>query len=124
MPSTYDLTTDIGKIRLALGDNNFASGRGVKPDYSNFTDEELQIFLTAEGTVGRATAAACEALATAWGTVTDITVGARSESLSKVAAHYGNYAAKLRAVHGGSAKAFSAATKRTDAYTDAAVTTE
>ena len=56
MTYTYlPTTTDIGKVRLAIGDNTEA--------IAIFTDEELQVFLTAEGSVSSAAAAALEAWA-------------------------------------------------------------
>jgi len=58
MSFTYVLTTDIGKIRLAISDN-------VAADY-HFEDEELQVFLTDEGSVNLAAAAALESWATAY----------------------------------------------------------
>ena len=56
--ATYDLTTDIGKIRLTISDND--------TDDCHFTDEELQVFLTAEGSVNLASAAALESWAAAY----------------------------------------------------------
>ncbi len=59
MTFTYlPTTTDIGKIRLAIGDTTEAS--------AIFTDEELQVFLTAEGSINLASAAALEAWASTY----------------------------------------------------------
>ena len=55
MAWTYDITTDIGKVRLITGDN-------VATD-PVFTDEEVQYFLTEHGTVKLAAAALLEAWA-------------------------------------------------------------
>ena len=56
MTYTYlPATTDVGKVRLAIGDTTEAT--------AIFTDEELQVFLTAEGSVNMAAAAALEAWA-------------------------------------------------------------
>lgn len=55
MTTTYDITTDTGKIRLKIGDKDVAN--------AVFTDEELQAFLTDEGSVILASAAALEAWA-------------------------------------------------------------
>ena len=41
MVFTYDLTTDIGKVRLLISDSDVTS--------FHFTDEELQVFLTMSG---------------------------------------------------------------------------
>ena len=43
MSATYDLATDIGKIRLKIGDIDTASAQ--------FSDEELQVFIDEGGTV-------------------------------------------------------------------------
>ena len=56
MTFTYVLTTDIGKVRLITGDKDV-----LEPV---FTDEEIQVFLTAEGSVNLAAAAVLEAWAT------------------------------------------------------------
>lgn len=55
MPVSYDLATDIGKVRLLVPDR----------DLSNpiFQDEEIQAFLTLEGDVRRAAALALETIA-------------------------------------------------------------
>jgi hypothetical protein len=99
MAFTYDLATNAGQVRLALGDT--VSAVGVRPDGSNLTDAEVAAFLAAEGDdVDLATARACEALATMWANVVDLTVGPRSERLSQVAQRYGERAAGIR---GGSA---------------------
>ena len=50
MSFTYDLTTkpEISKIRLIIGDTVDATtnpGQGVKPDGTNFTDEEINVFI-------------------------------------------------------------------------------
>lgn len=58
MTVTYDLTTDIGKIRLTIGDKNILA--------PVFTDEELQVFLDAEGSVNLAAAGALEAWAASY----------------------------------------------------------
>jgi len=56
MTYTYlPATTDVGKVRLAIGDTTEAT--------AIFTDEELEVFLAAEGSVSSAAAAALEAWA-------------------------------------------------------------
>lgn len=127
MPTTYNLATDIGKLRLAIGDNILTSRRGVKPDGTNFLDEELQVFLDEEGTVGRAAAAACEALQAAWAVYTDIFVGGRagrSEYLSKVTTAWGAKAVLLRKKYGGGARVTSTPLSRTDGYHEAVLSGE
>ncbi len=44
MTTTYDVTTDIGKLRLMIGDNDI-----VPVTDAHFTDEELQVYLTLAG---------------------------------------------------------------------------
>jgi len=97
MTFTYDLTTAIGQVRLAIGDTSSTTGAGVRPDGTNLLDAEIAYFLTAEGDdVGLATARACETLAMMWANVADLQVGPRRESLSQVSARYAERAAVLR----------------------------
>jgi len=58
MSFTYLLATDIGKVRLIISDKNAA-------DY-HFENEELQHFLTSEGSVNLAAAGALESWAAAY----------------------------------------------------------
>lgn len=54
---TYDLTTNVGKLRLMIGDTDI-----VPTTDAQFTDEELTYFLTANGgNLNLAAAAALEA---------------------------------------------------------------
>lgn len=55
MAFSYDLTTDIGRVRLLVPDRN--------ADCYVFEDEELQAFLSVEGTVRAAAALALETMA-------------------------------------------------------------
>lgn len=117
---TTDTATDIGELRLELGDDT--EGDGVKPDGANFTDEQLQVFLDREGSVMRALAAACENLARRWSRVANITVGPRSEQLGQIAEQWRKRGEELRAQHGGAAivGAFSVMPTRVDGYSVAA----
>ena len=58
MSFTYVLSTDIGKVRLQISDKD-------ELDY-HFEDEELQHFLTSEGSVNLAAAGALESWAAAY----------------------------------------------------------
>lgn len=58
MTFTYDLTTDIGKVRLYINDRV-----NTHDDRAHFSDEEIQTFLTAEGSVACGAAMALEAWA-------------------------------------------------------------
>lgn len=87
MTTTYSLATDIGKVRLEVGDWDFSGGKGVRPGGLSLSDEEIQVWLTAEtGTddpVLRAAIRACEAMAAEWAKTHDATDGPRSESWSQ-----------------------------------------
>lgn len=94
MAFTYDLTTNRGAVRLALNDT--VSGTGPRPDGSNFTDAEIDYFLTTAGSdVDAAVARACQALALAWANVASITVGPRSEQYGDIAERYAQRAASI-----------------------------
>ena len=58
MSFTYDISTEIGKIRLITGDK-------IELD-PVFTDEEVQVFLTSAGSVNLAAAALLEAWASTY----------------------------------------------------------
>ena len=82
MSFSYDLasadtdTLNVSKVRLEIDDTVYTAG--VKPDGTNFTDEEIMIWLSRESDdVMRAVASACEVLARAWARVADIAVGPR-----------------------------------------------
>lgn len=123
MAFTYDLATDIGKLRLNLGDKT--ANKGPLPDQSNFSDEELQSLLTQEGNVMRAVAAACEVLATIWSAVSDSqSSGDQSESFGQ-AGRFRDRAAALRSQYGGASTAFAVSFRRHDGYSvNAGTTTE
>ena len=105
MSFTYILTTDIGKLRLEIGDTSSTAGRGVKPDGTYITDEELQVLLDREGSVvGRAAAATCEVLARMYARFVDMTVGPRRESLSQASQAFTVQAKELRRQYGGGSK--------------------
>ena len=66
--STTAKTLAISKIRLEIGDTS--EERGVKPDGSNYTDEEIYLLYQDEDEiVGRTAARICEQLATSWSSV-------------------------------------------------------
>jgi len=58
MTATYDTATDIGKVRLHIGDTDVTPASDAI-----FTDEELQVFLDTEGSVQSAAAMALDAIA-------------------------------------------------------------
>lgn len=98
MSFTYLLSTDTGKVRLELGD--VTDGAGIRPDGSNLQDEEIAVWLTREGSVMRAVAAACEALSRQWAAIADTQSGPLSERAGDVAGKWANRAKELRATHG------------------------
>lgn len=101
MTTTYSLATDIGKVRLEIGDWDFSGGKGVRPGGLSLSDEEIQVWLTAEtgadNPVLRAAVRACEALARAWAPAHDITSGPESEAFSQTSQAWGERAKELRA---------------------------
>ena len=98
MSFTYSLSTDTGKVRLEIGD--VTNGAGVRPDGSNLQDEEIAVWLTREGSVMRAAAAACEALSRQWATVANTTSGPLREDADSVAGKWAQRARELRAAYG------------------------
>lgn len=122
MTITTDLTTEIGQLRLELGDD--VSGSGVRPSGANLADDALQLLLTREGSVMRAAAAACELLARQWATTATLSVGPRSEQLGAVSEAWAKRGAELRAQWGGGSYAFAVMPGRSDGYADAADETE
>lgn len=119
MTFSYDLDEDIGKLRLEIGDT--VIDIGVKPDETNFTDEELNYLLTEEGSIGRAAARACEILARMFAPLVDLAVGPQREKLGDVHDHWMEQAATLRAEHGGgSARTVSVGVIPKDGYSKAA----
>lgn len=116
---TTDPETEIGEVRLELGDDN--EGDGVRPDGANLTDAQIQVLIDREGSVMRAVAAACELLARQWTRVANITVGPRSEQFGQVSEQWAKRAATLRSQYGGGGSGgFSIAATRTDGFSEAA----
>lgn len=114
---TNDPDTDLGKVRLELGDD--VDGEGVRPDGSNLTDAQLQVWLDREESVMRATAAACEALARQWARLANITIGARKEDLGAVSEQWAKQAYRLREQYGGGGSGgFAIGMQRADGYAE------
>lgn len=117
MAFTYDLTTNVGKVRLNLGDK--VEGSGPWPNGGNFSDAEVEQILTQEDNeVMRAVAACCEILANAWAGVASIAVGPRREELNHVSEMYRQRAQDLRTQYGGGDVTFSVPLDREDGYSD------
>ena len=82
MTWTYDLSTDVGKVRLRIGDTT--SGTGILPDGSNLSDEEIGVVLDDNDDDIEATVAdLAQIMAQRWATAVDVAVGPRRESLSQ-----------------------------------------
>lgn len=116
---TTDLTTEIGQVRMELGDD--VPGQGVKPDGRNLADDEIQTLLDREGSVMRCVAAACELLARHWARVANISIGSRREDLGAVAEQWRKQAGELRAQYGSPSEgvtSFSIGAKRADGYSE------
>lgn len=62
---TYDLATNVGRVRLYLGDNT--ESQGVLPGGANFTDEEIELVLAEfSDSVGSALVRLARSCATKW----------------------------------------------------------
>lgn len=110
MTITTSLTSDIGKVRLQIGDDG---STGVLPDGTNLSDDQVTYYLTAEGSVMRSVAGICEMLATRYVQLVDLAVGPRRESMSQIAKGYADRAKALRARFGGQGMgAYAAGVKR------------
>jgi len=58
--------TDLARVRLAINDTSATTDAGVKPDGTNFTDEELNALITAGGSWQRGVVLALTVLANAY----------------------------------------------------------
>ena len=65
--TNYDLSTDIGKLRMVINDVSLLdTNAGVRPDGTFYADEELQVFIDLAGSWKRAVSLVLRALATAY----------------------------------------------------------
>ena len=106
MTFTYLLSTEIGQVRLKIQDT-------AEP--ALFTDEELQAFLTNEGTVTGAAAAAAEALWFRFSQLVDFQTDDQRFDNSKRVASWQALAIKLRQQAGGVS---SVSMTKVDGYSD------
>jgi hypothetical protein len=94
LSSTDAVVAKIARVRLELGDTQFNAG--VKPDGSNFSDEEITIWLEEEDSdVLSAVGRACKTLARLWTNVANTTVGPRKEELGQVAKGWSDRAKEI-----------------------------
>ncbi len=103
MTITIDLTTQIGQVRLEIGDDDDTDGHGKRPDGRNLSDQAINLWLTRAGLfqsgdsqVLLAAAYACEQLARDWSTISNISAPSRSEAAGDVAAKWRERARELR----------------------------
>ena len=105
------------KIRLLIGDTN--RGSGPRPTGKNFSDEEIDVFLSMEGSHAmRAAAAALETLSVEWSTYAgQFRTGPVDEDFQQAAA-YADRATAMRSAwgyaedQGETGKGFSVTTTR------------
>ena len=99
MAFTYDVSTALGQLRLAIGDTK--PGEGPRPDGTNYTDAELGVFLTpviaAGYAYGRAVPAMFRILASEWSNRASVTIGEFSANYAAVAENYRKRAADWEA---------------------------
>lgn len=119
-PITYvgTLATDLDKVRRALADT--AQGAGPLPGDVNFTDNELNGFISLEGSWQRAVAAGFEALAVAWSIHPTFKAGDMSVNQSDIVKGFRDAAKDWRDRFGvtGTTAAGSSAVIRADGYSD------
>lgn len=120
MTFSYDLDETVGQIRLEIGDTDSSTDAGVKPDGTNFSDEELTYFYEQESSNLLAAAArACEVLARMWARV-DQSVRIRDYQINarQQAKDFRNLAEDLRERSGTRFFSGSAPTTRVDGYSN------
>jgi len=90
MAFTYSLSTDLGKVRLAIGDT--VSGSGPRPSGANYSDAEINVFLrpviAAGYAYGRAVAQLFRLLAGEWAGKASVSIGDYSVQYAAVADNY------------------------------------
>ena len=96
MAFTYNLSSDLGKTRLAIGDT--VSGSGPRPSGANYSDAEINVFLrpviAAGYTYGRAVAQLFRLLAGEWAGKASVSIGDYSVQYAAVADNYRKAAAE------------------------------
>jgi hypothetical protein len=85
-----DLSTDLDKVRFYIGDTSDTAtgGTGVKPDGSNYTDEEINGVIATEGSYQAAVSSMAYTLAFAFASKSNLRVELYSESFSDIADRY------------------------------------
>ena len=116
MAFTYDdtLSTNLAKVRYHIQDTEELAG--PKPADANFTDNELNGLITAEGSWQRAVAGAFETLAAAWQRSVTFRADGLSINRSDIAKGYRDQAAEWRITYGRGGGAGSRSVTRVDGY--------
>ena len=118
MAFTYlgDLSTDRDKVRFHLQDTTVDAG--PLPGDKNFSDEELDGLISAEGSWQRAVAAGFEVLAAAWRRYPTFRADGFSLNRSDIARGYEAQVQKWRGEFGGTWSIKAAGIIRIDGYSD------
>ena len=92
-------TLFVARIRLGLGD--VTENTGVRPDNSNFSDEEvLDVKSREDDELERTLAHMCEILSRQWSALADLTIGPRREAYSSTSESWAKRAQTLRDNYG------------------------
>jgi len=94
--ANYDLSTDIGKLRMVINDVSLLdTNAGVRPDGTFYADEELQVFIDLAGSWKRVVSLVLRALATAYARLAVVQeIDGYKEDLSKISAQLQDAATK------------------------------
>lgn len=96
MAFTYNLSTNLGKVRLAIGDT--VNGSGPRPNGANYSDEEINVYLSpviaAGYGYGRAVVQLLRLLANEWAGKANVSIGDYSAQYAAVADNYRRAAAE------------------------------
>jgi hypothetical protein len=111
MAFTYDPTTAVGRARLKIGDTIENEGPRPHPTNTNFSDEEIAIFLEDGDGAAMAAALACETLANEWNAIPMTKLGPHQEDTRWMVQNWQQRAKDLRdEAVAGQSKGFSVVT--------------
>lgn len=80
MTATYDLSTDVGKVRLAIQDTDTSD--------AEFTDEEIEVFVDTGGSWQQGALLAVDSLIAKYAKKVNFALGPRREDLGQIVEHY------------------------------------
>lgn len=80
MTTTYDLSTDVGKLRLAIADTDVTD--------AEFSDEELDVLIAQGGSWQQGAILAVDVLIARYSKQVSFTLGPRREELGQIVEHY------------------------------------